>query len=346
MPLALGLNLVIGLVLGFRGESLAAILLAAMGMAIGSLASLWISALFAIERFHIYLKLVVAVRASGLVLMILSLKMLPSVITVISVVLLANLAFGIAGFTIVQRMFGRIRPRWDFLVARKLMIEAFPVTWASVMATIGLRADSVMIERLRGANEAGIYSGAYSIYMFGAVLVYAASVATFPRFAQASNPDNVVPGQFKALFFYSAPRIAALGIAGTFVGMFAGPLAVKLFYGLPFADSQNPLRVLVLALPFIGLNRLGYQAMNASNHQNKTFIATAIGALFNVVANLLLIPRWSYIAASWTTVATEVLMSGLFAWFVISVMHHQSSAGESTLLGEDKHDGAQAFDKI
>jgi len=322
VPLTLGLNLTAGWTLGFRDDSLTAMLLAAAGMALGSFTTLWLSVLFAIERFDVYLKLVAIFRATGLLLMLGLLQMFPHVLTVMAVTVLVNTAYALTGLAIVRRTFGRIRPRWDFQLARQLVAEALPVTFASVMASIGLRADSVMMERLRGATEAGIYSAAYSVYMFGAVVVFSATVALFPRFAKASDRTCSDIPQFEQVFLNSGQYVVAFGIFAAVVGLGVAPWILRLLYGLRFADSRAPLQILMLAIPFLALNRLGYQALNASNRQNMTFIATALGAGFNVASNLILIPRWGYIAASWTTVITEAIMAGAFTWFVLVIPHY------------------------
>ncbi len=47
----------------------------------------------------------------------------------------------------------------------------------------------------------------------------------------------------------------------------------------------------------------------ALNLQKQGMIIYFFGMLFNVVANLFIIPRYSYMGAAWTTVVTELLVT-------------------------------------
>jgi O-antigen/teichoic acid export membrane protein len=49
-------------------------------------------------------------------------------------------------------------------------------------------------------------------------------------------------------------------------------------------------------------------------------VAFLIGVGFNVVANLLLLPRYSYVAASIITILSEIVLLGLFAYYLRPAM--------------------------
>ena len=91
---------------------------------------------------------------------------------------------------------------------------------------------------------------------------------------------------------------------------------VTLIYGQKFAASANPLMILAAGLPFIILNRLNNYTLIAMGLQKWIFYIISSGAVFNVVANRLLMPKYSYVGASITTVITEGLVFFAGIWMI------------------------------
>src|SRR5262249_2896428 len=68
------------------------------------------------------------------------------------------------------------------------------------------------------------------------------------------------------------------------------------------------LAILIWFLPLSYANGVTQYAIIALPRQPQITVAFATAAAFNLAANLLLTPRWSYLAASALTVATEVVI--------------------------------------
>ena len=73
-------------------------------------------------------------------------------------------------------------------------------------------------------------------------------------------------------------------------------------------DAAVALRILIWFLPLSFFNGLTQYVLIAAGRQRWITPAFAGAALFNVVANVALIPRFSYVAAAGVTIATEVLL--------------------------------------
>jgi O-antigen/teichoic acid export membrane protein len=84
---------------------------------------------------------------------------------------------------------------------------------------------------------------------------------------------------------------------------------VALFWGPGFLpDSAIALRILIWFLPLSFFNGLTQYVLIAIGRQARITLAFACAALFNVGANLLLVPRYSYVAAAWITIVSEVVL--------------------------------------
>lgn len=195
--------------------------------------------------------------------------------------------------------------RWDMTLWCQIIRHSVPVALAGSAEVVNLRADNVFVASISGSGSAGIYSAAYNLYYFAMVPGYAATLGVFPTLSRTSR---CAQSQFTGLL----KRIGAFtGLVGLFCALalaFQAESFVAMLYSYEFHAAVTPVQILALAIPFVVLNRLMVQALNASDRQHWTFRATGTGALFNVIGNLLLVPYYGYVGASVTTVFTEALV--------------------------------------
>ena len=79
--------------------------------------------------------------------------------------------------------------------------------------------------------------------------------------------------------------------------------------GTTFEPAARALQILAWAAPFVSLNYVLSVTMNAADDQRLLAWVLGFAALFNLVLNFILIPRYSFFGASASTVATEVLIT-------------------------------------
>ncbi len=97
---------------------------------------------------------------------------------------------------------------------------------------------------------------------------------------------------------------------------------VVFFFGPTFAKSAPSLKILVCALPLIFLNYVLINTLIALNMEKMITWGSGLAILFNVGANIVVLPRYGYLGASWTTVATELLLSICFLGFLQRYFFH------------------------
>jgi O-antigen/teichoic acid export membrane protein len=139
---------------------------------------------------------------------------------------------------------------------------------------------------------------------------------------------TIVPAYFVAALFpvlarYAVTDRAALGRAYrhalALLQMIAWPVAVAatvlarelilLLGGQEFLPGAAwALAILIWFLPLSYANGVTQYVIIALRRQRQITLAFGIAAAFNLVANLLLTPHWSYLAAAALTVATEVVI--------------------------------------
>jgi O-antigen/teichoic acid export membrane protein len=178
------------------------------------------------------------------------------------------------------------------------------------------RADVVLLSKIAGNVAAGVYSLPYRAFGTLAIIPYSVMGALLPVFSSAQAEDDVKRTCALAMkFLYTA---ALLVILATLT--LAGP-AIRFFLGENYAGSIITLKILVWASVPDFLN-FALNTLLLAAHKEKAFLVTAtVCTVFNITANLLLIPRYSFVAAAAVTVATECLLLVQNLYLVHRFMH-------------------------
>ncbi|MDD5606015.1 MAG: oligosaccharide flippase family protein [Patescibacteria group bacterium] len=216
----------------------------------------------------------------------------------------ANIVMGIISWVWVNRVVWLV-PRWDFRYWKEFVREALPLGAALVLATIYFRIDSLMLGAMQNDYAVGIYGAPYKIIevILSIATIFMSSVFPVLTDALASNrarAERIFQRAYEVMHLTAWPIVLGTLAVGT-------PLMV-LIAGGDFAPSGPVLKILIFAvgLSFIG-GTFNY-VLIASGRQKYLTLPYFVATLFNVLANWLVIPKYSYTGAAATTVATELLV--------------------------------------
>lgn len=102
---------------------------------------------------------------------------------------------------------------------------------------------------------------------------------------------------------------------------------ITLFYGSEYANSIIAFQILAFFIPVRILNSITGTLLSSINKQNLRMIGVLVGAFFNILINLVLIPLFSYVGASIATVLSELLLYLVFIYF-INKYHSRINSGK------------------
>ena len=196
--------------------------------------------------------------------------------------------------------------KYDLNYWKKFIKESYPLGAAAIISFIYFKIDTILLSVLRNSAEVGIYSVAYKVIenitffpamMVGLVFPIISKNIFFDkaRFHEISNKT------FKVFWIFVTPLII-----GT---IFLSNGIVSLIGGPGFSASGTVLRILVFALGCIFFSNLFNVILISGNKQKKLMVIMLIAAIFNVVFNLIFIPRYSYMAAAVISVITEFFVA-------------------------------------
>lgn len=191
---------------------------------------------------------------------------------------------------------------------RPLLRIAVPIGLGGLFVTIYYSIDAILLYRLAGAHETGLY-GAAARFLDPLVTIPSAVMgALFPVISAHWGRDHE---RVQELFQRGADYMAVISlpaVATTLV--LSGPI-VALFFGSAYHETAGLMPILMLA--FIGVcygNLAGFLAPVFGLQWRITLYALA-GAVANIGLNLWLIPKHGAYAAAWVTVVTETLTTVL-----------------------------------
>ena len=210
-------------------------------------------------------------------------------------------------FLLSQR-YVRTKFAFDWELWKKIFKTALPVAVSVVFTLIYFRLDTIMISLMKPIGDVGVYNVATKVLEMIVFFPSMYASLVMPALAKYSCSDkNQFLGVFKKTFdIFSV--FAVIVVAGVLI---LADEAVSIIGGVEFLSSALPLRIIAPAIGMIFLGNLGGRTIIVLNLQKYGMWIYLTGAVFNFVANLFLIPKFSYNGAAFSTLVTEVIVTAL-----------------------------------
>ena len=188
--------------------------------------------------------------------------------------------------------------------ARALLRDSMPLLMSGIAVFIYMRVDQFMIAGMLGTEQVGLYSAVVTLAEAPLVLPALLLRAALPILTKESEIDPAIRDRtlstlMRAMFYLHA--LIALGLS-----LFSEPIIVFL-YGEPFRAAAAAFSLQVLAAPFVALGVLSAAWLVLERCTGHALRRTLIGAVSNVLLNLLLIPRFGIAGAAAATLFAQLL---------------------------------------
>lgn len=200
----------------------------------------------------------------------------------------------------------------NFSMIKKIIVGSLPYGLLAILGLLYFRVDTIMLSYLKGSFETGIYGVSYR---FLEAITFIPTVFFSSLFPVLANTHTANPTQVKTLYFKSLKLLSGLGFLILIVYIFILPEVIKVF--LPnYLSSIQAITILSLSIPFMMMQTSSISVLLSTDKFLKQILFLSLGTLiFNIVANLIFIPQYGYLAAAWVTVLSEVLSFIIFFQF-------------------------------
>jgi O-antigen/teichoic acid export membrane protein len=242
--------------------------------------------------------------------------------------LLAGLGYvGLAGVSIFANLvsaviLGRLMVRhcfkphfeWDSRASRWMLVTSFPLMINLLLATLFFRVDMLLLQPLQGDTVVGYYGAAYAYINALIIIPSFFTLAIFPLMSRyaAQGRDSLRRAyvlSLRLLLMVAVPIAAG-------VPFIAEGLMLVLGGSEYLPHSAIALQIMIWFLPLSFVNSVTQYVLIAIDQQRFLTKAFLIGVTFNVVANLIAIPLFSYKGAAVVTVLSELALLIPFYWAV------------------------------
>jgi len=198
----------------------------------------------------------------------------------------------------------------DFSLWWPMLKEAVPLSIGTLVAIAYYRIDSLMLQEFIGPEAVATYAVGYKFADLLHIVPYAVTASLLASMVR-HWPDEI--SAFRTVTQQSAQLL--MMIAGFCITGFAvfGNAAIEMLYSSNYVEGANAARALVLSEGFIFFGLLAFTGLVATGRHMVYPFITIAGLVFNIVLNILVIPRWSFNGAAATTVVTEGLVT-LLLW--------------------------------
>lgn len=212
----------------------------------------------------------------------------------------------------VRKIIFKFSFEFDFHFILGVLKRSSPFALSMAFASIYLSIDSILISHYIGDIELGYYSLGYSLTIVFYIIPSILSNVYLPRFSIYFKSDKI---KLKSLFRLLLTKLCIIIIPLLFFLYFLSPYIFLFFYGPEFNNSIIVFQVLLLALLFKFFSFPYAFLLVAGEKQNIRVAIQGFSAFFNLVTNIIFIPRYGILGAAGTTIASELLLFVMYYYY-------------------------------
>lgn len=197
---------------------------------------------------------------------------------------------------------------------KKLLRSALPIGISGLFMTVYARIDMVMLS-LFGASpaEIGWYAIPVKIVEMFTLFPLLIMAGLFPIFSTLTSTDREA---LKRTYQRALTYLTMISIPLVLTTVVLADSWLVFFFGPAFANSVPSLKILIWVVPFTFLNYALINTLIALDQGKMIAWGSGLAVIFNISLNILVLPRYGYLGASWTTVITEILLAVCFFEFL------------------------------
>ena len=192
--------------------------------------------------------------------------------------------------------------RWKFKrdIALRLLSDSWPLILSSISISIGMRIDQVMIKSMMDEKSVGYYAVGVKLAEVFNFIPVVISQSIYPKIVEMDfkSEHNKLVSLIRYIFY-------PLALIGIFVNIFSFYI-VDILYGNEFLPSVRVFDILIWSIPVTFLNIVTTAILQTENYNRVVLLRQIILALVNILINLLLIPKFGIVGASFATLFADI----------------------------------------
>jgi len=231
---------------------------------------------------------------------------IPSVVNLSYAYFFASLAVLIAVIVFFRFSFYISKLSFDAHYFKKILKNAWPLSLGFVGMWIYINLDSTMIGFLGHSSEVGWYNAAGRIVI--TVMTVSATLISNSFFPLLSKFFKESKEAFQRIWNYYMEIMIVLAVPFMLGSVVLGKEIIGFLYGL---ENYSPSVFIFQSLAIVtGISFLYYPyaiALIVADKQNQNFWIVCLGAIINIILNIILIPKYGFRASAISTIITTII---------------------------------------
>lgn len=192
---------------------------------------------------------------------------------------------------------------FDKEYARKLLQKSWYYALSAIMVTIYMRIDQAMLgAMIEQKSEVGIYSAAVRIAEMWTFVPIAIITAMKPAIMEYKKTDNENYKKSMNKLYYIVSLTCIIFAIG--ITIFSR-IIILILYGSEYLLAGTFLNVLIIAIWLGEIGNVHYVWLVCENKGKYSLFYSFTGCIVNIIANLLLIPKYGGLGASIATLISQ-----------------------------------------
>jgi O-antigen/teichoic acid export membrane protein len=222
---------------------------------------------------------------------------------------LSSVVFSITCIAIISIIFfyrKSFKLTFHFSTIKRLFLQSYHFILSGLAVTIYMQIDKVMLGKMMGETTVGYYTAATTVVALWQFIPLAIISSARPIILEEKIRDAAIYLKRLRQLFVGISLLAAAVCLGF---MLFGRWLILLLYGNEYLPAVIPMMILIWATGFAVIGTARDIWIIAEEYNKYTKYFTWLGAIFNVIANSFLIPKWGMTGAAVATLLSQIVVA-------------------------------------
>jgi len=193
---------------------------------------------------------------------------------------------------------------FDTAVALELLRDSWPLILSSIVISIYMRIDQVMIKEMIDAQSVGLYAAAVRLSEAWYFVPMVISSSLFPAIQNAKEKSSDL---YKIRVVNLLNILYLLSIVVILITFVFADEIITILYGIEYIGASSVLSIHIFASIFVSLGVGMHSWIIVENLQRYEFYSLSFGAFANICLNYLLIDIYGIIGAAVATLISQMV---------------------------------------
>ncbi len=199
----------------------------------------------------------------------------------------------------------KLAPEMELLPVRQMLRASRPYVLADIAASIYMKADLTIVSLFLGSVGAGIYGPALNLTNLLFIVPNALYLIAIPNLSRKYQDER------RTFWKFGIVQTIAQGISGAILAMLIfqfAPIIIRAAFGAAYWQSGVVFRLMSPILFVKSLNFALGAILTAGGYQTWRTTTQVISALFNLIANLIIVIPIGILGVIWVYIFSEILL--------------------------------------